>query len=253
MNRANWKMSIAMVCVVGIMGVAIGHLSSASPDSVTKPAPVAAVPVVAENSKANTIPPTDVPKTTTKPATAPVANKLPTGSWTKEVEVPAYGNVSITWTFQDQKVLGKIEGAVMGVEFELATEAEISVSSHGTIYGVVTSARLSHFKLPAGEPFAEIKQFEGLYPLIEPFVNDVMTDLPFSYQFRISGDRLTILNYRILMSGPNPLGKLGILALAGSGLGEAAIPLVAVQSIGTALEGSYLSGDAVPAKRKGRK
>jgi tripartite-type tricarboxylate transporter receptor subunit TctC len=38
----------------------------------------------------------------------------------------------VTWTYEEERVLGRIEGSVMGVEFELATEAEYSLSSNGT-------------------------------------------------------------------------------------------------------------------------
>src|SRR5262249_45269296 len=132
-------------------------------------------------------------------------------------------------------------GSVMGVEFELATEAEFSLSSSGTIYGLVTSVRLNHVRL--SDQFAEMQPFAGLWPVIEPLVNDVLLDLPFSYQFRVQGDRLIITNYRILLAGPNPLGKVGGM-MAKDGANEALGMLAYFQAVGTAIEGTYLSADA---------
>jgi RNA polymerase sigma factor (sigma-70 family) len=167
--------------------------------------------------------------------------RLPVGTFVKEVDVAPYGSGRLTWTYEDDRVLGLVEGSVMGVEFELATEAEFSLSSTGTIYGLVTSVRLNHLRLP--DEFAELKPFAGLWPAIEPLVNDVLLDLPFSYQFRVQGDRLIITNYRILLAGPNPLGKVGgILATNG---GEEMFGILAYfQAVGTAIEGTYLSADA---------
>ena len=62
-----------------------------------------------------------------------------------------------------------------------------------------------------------------------------MLDLPFSYRFRLQGDRLIISNFRILLAGPNPLGKLGGLV---AGKNELA-PLAYFQALSTALEGTY--------------
>jgi hypothetical protein len=142
----------------------------------------------------------------------------------------------------------------MGFEVELATEAEYSLSSNGTIYGLITGVRLNHVRVPDGEPWAELKPFAGLWPVAEPLVQEVLLDLPFSYRFRVQGDRLVISNFRILLAGPNPLGKLGGLAGAGGGSGnEAFVALAAFQALGTALEGTYTAADArerpAPGKR----
>jgi hypothetical protein len=130
----------------------------------------------------------------------------------------------------------------------LATEAEYSLSSNGTIYGLITGVRLNHLRLPDGEPFAQLKPFVGLWPAVEPLVTETLTDLPFSYRFRVQGDRLILSNFRILMSGPNPLGKVG-----GFALGEAGIAVIAMQALGTALEGTYYAPEArdkpAPSKR----
>jgi hypothetical protein len=67
-----------------------------------------------------------------------------------------------------------------------------------------------------------------------------MIDLPFSYQFRIQGERLIISNYRILLAGPNPFGKVG-----GFVAGEAAAVLLGFQALGTAIEGTYTAADAI--------
>jgi RNA polymerase sigma factor (sigma-70 family) len=169
-----------------------------------------------------------------------VTFRMPAGTFVKEVEVAPYGSARITWTYEDDRVTGLIEASVMGFEAELATEAEIALSSTGAIYGVINSVRLNHVKLPEGGEFAEFKPFLGLWPAVEPLVNDVTTDLPFSYRFQASGDRLTISNFRILLAGPNPLGKLGGVALGE----EAGKMWAAIQMVGTALEGTYVSAEA---------
>jgi RNA polymerase sigma factor (sigma-70 family) len=166
--------------------------------------------------------------------------RLPVGTFVKEVEAQPYGFGRLTWTYEDERVIGLIEGSVMGFEFELATEAEYSLSSHGTIYGLLTSVRLNHLRLPDSNEFEQLKPFAGLWAAAEPLVNEVTTDLPFSYQFRVQGDRLVISNFRMLLAGPNPLGKLG--GLAGQG-NEAFAVLAYFQALGTAIEGTYTAGD----------
>src|SRR5919199_5812899 len=161
--------------------------------------------------------------------------RLPAGTFVKEVDAAPYGSGRLTWTYEEERVLGLIEGSVMGVEFELATEAEYSLSSNGTIYGLLTGVRLNHLRLPDGEPFAQLKPFVGLWPAVEPLVNEVLTDMPFSYQFRVQGDRLVISNFRMLLAGPNPLGKLGGLASQDGALAA----LSYFQALGAAVEGTY--------------
>jgi RNA polymerase sigma factor (sigma-70 family) len=166
--------------------------------------------------------------------------RLPAGTFIKEVDAAPYGSGRLTWTYEEERVLGLVEGSVMGVEFELATEAEYSLSSSGTIYGLVTSVRLNHLRLP--KEFEEIKPLVGLWPALEPLVNEALTDLPFSYQFRVQGDRLIISNFRMLLAGPNPLGKLGGLAQAHNN--EGLVVLAYFQALGTALEGTYTASGA---------
>jgi hypothetical protein len=163
---------------------------------------------------------------------------LPLGTFSKEVEAAPYGHGRLTWTYEEDRVVGLIEASVMGGEIELATEAEYSLSSNGTIYGIITSVRLNHLRLPDGEEFAELKPFLGLWSAVEPLVNEVLMDMPFSYQFRVQGDRLILSNFRILLAGPNPLGKLGGLVA-----GEVGVVLVAFQALGVALEGTYTSSE----------
>jgi RNA polymerase sigma factor (sigma-70 family) len=178
--------------------------------------------------------------------------RLPAGAFAKEVEVAPYGSGRLTWTYEEDRVLGLIEASVMGFEVELATEAEYSLSSNGTIYGLITGVRLNHVRVPDGEPWGELKPFAGLWPVAEPLVQEVLLDLPFSYRFRVQGDRLVISNFRILLAGPNPLGKLGGLLGAG-GNDEAFVALAAFQALGTALEGTYTATDGkerpAPARR----
>jgi RNA polymerase sigma factor (sigma-70 family) len=177
--------------------------------------------------------------------------RLPAGTYVKEVDVAPYGSGRLTWNYEEDRVTGLIEGSVMGVEFEIATEAEYTLSSNGSIYGIVTGFRVNHLRLPDGDQFGELKPYAGLYPLVEPLINEVTTDLPFSYRFRVQDDRLVISNYRILLSGPNPLGKLGGLTAGGGN--EALAFLAYFQALGTAIEGTYTATDGkekpAPGKR----
>jgi RNA polymerase sigma factor (sigma-70 family) len=172
-----------------------------------------------------------------------VVIRLPAGIYIKEVDATPYGSGRLTWTYEEERVLGLIEGSVMGFEFELATEAEYSLSSNGTIYGLVTSFRLNHLRLPDGEQYAELKPYLGLWSAVEPIVNEMVVDLPFSYHFRVQGDRLVISDYRILLAGPNPLGKLGGLAAKDTNNKELMM-LSYFQALGTAIEGTYTAADA---------
>jgi RNA polymerase sigma factor (sigma-70 family) len=165
--------------------------------------------------------------------------RLPAGTWVKEFEAPQYGSGRITWKYEDDRVTGLIEGSGMGGEFELATEAEISLSRHGTVYGVLTSVKLNRLKLPEMEELADLKPFVGLWPAVEPLLSEVMTDLPFSYQCRVSGDRLVINTFRMLLCGPNPLGKVGALIVGGN---KELAPLGFFQALAI-VEGSYTAAD----------
>jgi hypothetical protein len=131
----------------------------------------------------------------------------------------------------------------MGFEFELATEAEYSLSSNGTIYGLLTGVHVNRLRVPDGKEFAELKPYVGLLPIAEPLVNEVLVDLPFSYQFRVQGDRLVISNFRMLLAGPNPLGKLGGL-MAQGGQDKPLAALAYFQALGAAIEGTYSAPEA---------
>ena len=129
------------------------------------------------------------------------------GTFVKEFEAPPYGSGRVIWTYEEDRVLGRIEASVMGVEVELATEAEYSLSSNGTIYGVLTACKVDHIRIPEAEEFAELKPYVGLWPLVEPLVDEVTTDLPFSYQFRVGGDRLSIQQLPHAAGRPEPAGQ----------------------------------------------
>ena len=165
--------------------------------------------------------------------------RMPAGTFVKEVDVPPYGHGRLTWTYEDDRVTGLIEVSVMGVEVELETEAEIAMSRNGTIYGVLNSAKLTHFRLPDGQDLGELREYLTFLPVAEPLITEVLTDLPFSYQCRVSGDRLVIQNFRALLAGPNPLGKAGALALD-----EVGVVVGGFQAIGVAVEGTYTNADA---------
>ena len=71
-------------------------------------------------------------------------------------------------------------------------------------------------------------------------MNETLMDLPFSYQFRMQGDRLIVGNCRVLLAGPNPLGKLGGLTTGDPVLAA----LTYFQALGTVVEGTYTTPDA---------
>jgi hypothetical protein len=169
--------------------------------------------------------------------------RLPLGTFTKDVDVPPYGAGRVTWTYEEDRVLGVIEASVMGFEVEIHTEAEYSLSGNGTIYGLLNGFKIAHFKFPAQGELAELGVYAAFWPLIEPMITEFFTDMPFSYQFRVSGDRLVISNYRALLAGPNPFGKAGA-AFAAKDLGEGAgMVLTGFQAFGMAMEGTYTLAD----------
>ena len=187
----------------------------------------------------------DAPKTDTPRPAVPGRRReaiirLPAGTFVREINAAPYGTGRLTWTYEDERVLGLIEGSVMGGEIELVTEAEYSLSSNGTIYGLITGVQLNHLRLPEGDQFANLKPFAGLWGAAEPLINEVLLDMPFSYQFRVQGDRLIISNFRMLLAGPNPLGKLGGLSFQDGGLAV----LTYFQALGAAVEGTYTLADA---------
>jgi hypothetical protein len=167
--------------------------------------------------------------------------KVPSGTFVKDMDVGGYGSGRLTWTFEEDRVIGLIEANVMGVEVELRTEAEFSLSSTGTIYGIITHVELTHLKIGGGAlgllgEAGGIGEYVKLVKLAEPLLIEMLTDLPFSYQFRVNGNKLTILNFRTLLAGPNPLGKLG--GIVGGGDSGLAV-LSYFQAIGVAMEGTY--------------
>lgn len=248
--------ALGVLLTVGVAGFGIGHWAAASngTNEASKPAAKEAdsptahrLPRFAVKEKEEDEP-LAKPKGKAEEARPGAAGRrreavihLPSGTFSKEVEVATYGSGRLTWNYEDERVLGLIEGSVMGFEFELSTEAEYALSSNGTIYGLLTSVRLNHLRVPESEEFAALKPFIGLWPVAEPLLNETLMDLPFSYQFRVQGDRLIISNFRILLSGPNPLGKLGGLAVGQDGSKLAILSYF--QALGTAFEGSYTAGD----------
>jgi hypothetical protein len=166
--------------------------------------------------------------------------RLPVGAFVKEIDGAEWGSGRLTWTFEDDRVTGLIQGSVMKVDFEAATDAEISLSSSGTIYGLLTGFRINRLRFPKEGEFADLAKYEGLWQLLEPLINDVAIDCPFSYQFRLRDDRLTITNFRMLAAGPNPLGKLGGLLAKDENLQF----LSYCQILSTAMEGTYLAGNS---------
>lgn len=265
-NAMMWTKLRVMLAVlmltVGVGGFALGQWAtdkSAKPkaDTVEK---VAAAPVKAEEPVlARSVKP-DEGKLVGRRKEAVI--KLPTGTFVKEIDVQPYGSGRLSWTFEDEKILGAIEASLpmFGVDIELQTEAEYSLSSNGTIYGVVTAVKLVNLKvnealLAQGDKEAaeEFKAIIGMVKAAEPLIAEMFNDLPFSYQFRLNGDRLVIQNYRTLLAGPNPLMKLAPLLGDVDGLGEFAEAMMYFQPLSTAMEGTYTAADSdapvVPQKK----
>ena len=173
--------------------------------------------------------------------------RLPQGTFTKEFEVEPYGAARITWNFDEDQVFGQIEAMVLGIEVQMETVAEISLSRNGTLYGIVTQLKIKNIRVNGTmmPDMKEFQQFVHFWPVVEPLLNEWVTDLPFSYQFRINGNQLSIHNYRILLAGPNPLGKVGGIV---SDMDEIGAVLMYFQAIGVAMEGNYTrtDRDAVP-------
>ncbi len=235
---------VAALVAAGLTGFGVRYLASAPDDSGSRSRPALDAPAGKDAAKADAAK-ADEPRPAAPGRRREAVIRVPAGTFVKEVNAAPYGHGRLTLTYEDERVLTLVEGSVMGVEFELTTEAEFSLSSNGTIYGLVTSARINHLRLPNNKEFAEIQAYIGMWSIFEPLFNEVMTDLPFSYQFRLQGDRLILTNFRMLLAGPNPLGKLG--GLVGSQAGghqEAMVALTAFQALGTALEGTYTVSDA---------
>jgi RNA polymerase sigma factor (sigma-70 family) len=255
-NAMTWTKVRVLVAVlmltIGLGGFALGQWATDKP----KKADAAGEKVAVAPPKADEAAPTKPAKPDEgKPAAGrrrEAVIKLPTGTFVKEVEVAPYGSGRLSWTFEDERILGKIEASipVMGIDLELHTEAEYSLSSNGTIYGVVTGVKVVTLKvndaiLGGGKGEAEeFKMILGMVKLAEPLIAEMFTDLPFSYQFRLSGDRLVILNYRTLLAGPNPLMKIApLLDGAGDTLGGLAEATMYFQVLSTAMEGTYTATD----------
>jgi hypothetical protein len=234
---------------MGLIGFGLGQWASATDNNSGKNPdnnPVAAAngkeqaqPAAVAGANEPAKPEEAKPKSTLRRTEAVI--RLPSGKFAKEVEAEPYGGGRVTWNYEEDRVFGLIEGSVMGFEFALTTEAEISLSSTGTVYGVLTSVRLHHLKVPQVEEYAHFKPSLGLWPVVEPLVNEVCVDLPFSYHCRVLNDRIVISNFRILLSGPNPLGKLGGLYAAKDD--RILEGLAYFQALGTALEGTYKAGE----------
>lgn len=239
-----WKklqlLAVTAMVATGLVGFVLGQWATAdgprkpgNESAAATPLPVAAV---GKQAKADDAEP-PVPGVRRE-----AVIRMPVGTYVKEADVPPYGSGRITVTYEGDKVHSRYELAVMGGELEFTTDAEISMASTGTIYGVLTGVKVTHLKLPP-EMKAELGGIDLVkaWPLVEPIVGEVLTDLPFSYTVRKSEGRVTIQNFRMLLAGPNPLGKLGIFAAGGQD--KAAAVLGICQGIGTAVEGTYVTAD----------
>jgi hypothetical protein len=161
---------------------------------------------------------------------------MPRGTFAKTFAVEPFCKGRLVWTYEDDRVSGTIEceSEIAGISAELAIESEVAMSSSGVVFGVISAVRLTEFKmnpqLLAGmTENMPLKIGPQLYPLIEPIVNDLLVDMPFSYHCRVRGDRITISNARIGPSGP--IAKYAMVVA----------PQIAgpIQAPALALEGTY--------------
>ncbi len=153
-NAMTWTKLRVLVAVlmltIGVGGFALGQWAT---DKAAKPKADAAGEKVTAPPKADEAAPTKPAKPDEgKPAAGrrrEAVIKLPTGTFVKEVEAAPYGSGRLSWTFEDEKILGKIVASLpmFGVDLELHTEAEYSLSSNGTIYGVVTGVKVVTLKM----------------------------------------------------------------------------------------------------------
>lgn len=174
---------------------------------------------------------------------------MPRGTFVKAFAVEPFCKGRLVWTYEDDRVTGTIEAesAMAGTSAELAVESEVALSSSGVVFGVITAVRLTELKvnpqfLAAAAEHFPLKVGPEFYPLIEPIVNELLVDMPFSYHCRVRGDRMTISQARIGPSGP--LAKYAMVVAPG-----VAGP---IQAPALALEGTYtrLAEKEVPAPRK---
>jgi hypothetical protein len=218
-------------CLIGVAAVlavqwalagepALGKARPApgSADKVEVPAPVADPPVVRRRE---------------------AVLAMPRGTFAKAFAVDPFVKGRLVWTYEDDRVSGTIELAseMGGAEAELAIESEVAMSSSGVVFGVITAVRLTELKinpqmLASVSEGLPIKIGPQVYPLVEPIINDLLVDLPFSYQCRVHGDRMTISNARIGPSGP--ANKYLMVA------GPQIVGLL--QAPALALEGTYTRG-----------
>jgi RNA polymerase sigma factor (sigma-70 family) len=256
-NKAK-NMIVAAVLALGLVGWGIHHWVFAAQNGGDGPPSRTDSSLPAANDKGSVLQPVAEDKDPTRPEAPRPARRreaiirLPSGTFVKEFDAGSYGAGRITFTYEEDRVLGLIEASAMGGEIELATEAEYALSSNGTIYGLITSVRISHIRVPDREELHELQPFLSVLPAalvaVEPFLNDLLMDLPFSYQFRMQGDRLVITNFRMLLAGPGPLGKVGAMFA-----GEAGIVLGGFQALGVALEGSYTATDSKDKEPPGKR
>ncbi|HVK09734.1 MAG TPA: RNA polymerase sigma factor [Gemmataceae bacterium] len=242
--------ALAALLTAALIGFGVGRWATATagPADDRRPDPAAGAAKPAAPVARDEAPREAAPKDEARPGVPgkrrEAVIRLPLGTFTKDVDVPPYGSGRVTWTYEEDRVLGVIEASVLGFDVEIQTEAEYALSGNGTIFGLLTGFKIAHLKLPAQGEFAEFGQYAAFWPLIEPMVTEFFTDMPFSYQFRTSTDRLVISNYRALLAGPNPFGKAGAaFALGDKGDGLATV-LMAFQAFGLAMEGTYTTADA---------
>ena len=224
MTRQQFRLLAALAVVAAGLGVGLSNQGA----SADPPAPAAIAPR----------PALDAP-----PKRQEATTRFPQGTFVKEFDAQPYASGSLSFTYAGDAVSSVIEVSApqFAGEVEFATESELSMSKNGVIYGIINSVRVTKLKLNP-ELLDGLPVGAGAYPLVEPLVNEVMVDLPFSYRCRIDGDRITISNYRILLAGPNPLGKYGAIELLG--------PAGYAMAIGTAIEGTYTRADAEAKPRR---
>jgi hypothetical protein len=161
---------------------------------------------------------------------------LPQGTFVKTFEVEPFVKGRLVWNYHGDQVSGivEVESTMAGISATVAIDSEIALSSNGVVFGVITGVQITELKINQQLLAAYSKELPitigpKSYALIEPIINDLLIDTPFSYQCRMHGNRLTISHCHIGLSGPAAKYAMGV----------APYQVSMIQAPAVALEGNY--------------
>jgi hypothetical protein len=228
-TRFPWRWSLALLVAVGATVLVQWALAGDPIRGTTRPPAFGVAP-------AEPAPPAPVVAPPASGRRQEAVLAMPRGTFAKVFAVEPFCKGRLVWTYEDDRVSGTIEceSEMAGASAELAIESEVALSSSGVVFGVITAVRLTELKinpqmLAGMAESLPVKVGPQIYPLVEPIVNDLLIDMPFSYHCRVRGDRMTISQARIGPSGP--MAKYAMVVA----------PHIAgpIQAPALALEGTY--------------